>query len=346
MIDYLATLPEIYGRTPQQYLYGAALVVGAYLLTQLLIFIFKKQLAPLVQKTSSQIDDKVVSLITKPNWFCLTPVYVYLGTLPLEPTTIIFRSFAVAGATLQIGIWVTALAQSIIQNKFVKQGGAAANASGLLIFFTKFGVWSVAILFLIANFGVDITALVAGLGVGGIAVALAVQNILGDLIGSLSIVLDKPFAIGDYVIIDDLQGNVEHIGVKTTRIRSLSGEQLVFSNSDLLSSRIRNYKQLQERRINFSIGVTYQTSSEKLKQIPSIVEETIASQENVRFDRCHFSTFGDSALNFEIVYYVLLPEYREYMDRQQAINLTLFEAFESKGIEFAYPTQTLFVENS
>jgi small-conductance mechanosensitive channel len=207
-------------------------------------------------------------------------------------------------------------------------------------------LWAVVLLLVLDNLGVDVTALVAGLGVGGIAVALAVQNILGDLFASLSIVLDKPFTIGDFLIIDDYLGSVEHIGLKTTRMRSLSGEQLVFSNTDLLKSRIKNYGRMFERRVIFDIGVTYQTPREKLQMIPDIIRSAIEAQEPVRFDRSHFRAYGDFSLSFETVYYVLKPDYNLYMDIQQAINLHIHARFEAEGIEFAYPTQTLFVEKS
>jgi small-conductance mechanosensitive channel len=177
--------------------------------------------------------------------------------------------------------------------------------------------------------------------VGGIAVALAAQNILGDLFSSMSIVLDKPFVLGDFIIVGDLMGTVEKIGLKTTRIKSLSGEQLVFSNSDLLNSRIRNFKRMQERRAVFSIGVTYETPYEKLQTIPATIREVIESQELARFDRAHFASYGDFALVFEIVYYMKRPEYDLYMDTQQAINLELFRRFAESGIAFAYPTQTV-----
>jgi small-conductance mechanosensitive channel len=174
-------------------------------------------------------------------------------------------------------------------------------------------------------------------------VALAIQNILGDLFASLSIVLDKPFVIGDFIIVGDLMGTVEKIGLKTTRVRSLSGEQLVFGNHDLLQSRIRNFKHLFERRILFSFGVIYQTPHDKLAAIPGMVREIIESLEDTRFDRAHFKEYGDFSLNFEVVYYVLKPDYNAYMDTQQAINLALYQRFQQAGIEFAYPTQTLFI---
>lgn len=190
--------------------------------------------------------------------------------------------------------------------------------------------------------GVEVSALVASLGIGGIAVALALQNVLADLFASLSISLDKPFALGDFVIVDNYLGVVEKIGLKTTRIKSLSGEQLIFSNNDLLRSRIRNYKRMQERRVPFTVGVTYQTPREKLEEIPGIFEDVLKRQENVRFDRAHFKEYGPYSLNFEFVYYVLSPDYNVYMDIQQAINFGLHEEFEKRGIEFAYPTQTIF----
>jgi small-conductance mechanosensitive channel len=185
----------------------------------------------------------------------------------------------------------------------------------------------------------------ASLGVAGIAVALALQNVLSDLFASMSIALDKPFVIGDFIIIGDFMGTVEKIGVKTTRLRSLTGEYLIFANSDMLSSRIRNYTRMHERRIVFSLGVTYNTPYEKLHLIPTMIQKIIEAQEETRFDRAHFASYGDFSLNFEIVYYVLSADYNRYMDIQQAINLAIFKAFEDTGIEFAVPTQTLYLAN-
>ncbi|MGH7446139.1 MAG: mechanosensitive ion channel family protein, partial [Longimicrobiales bacterium] len=214
------------------------------------------------------------------------------------------------------------------------------NALGFVI---RLGFYSVLVLMGLSNLGFDITALIAGLGIGGIAIALALQNVLGDLFASLSIVLDRPFIIGDFIIVDNLAGTVEYIGLKTTRVKSLSGEQLVFANGDLLSSRVRNFKRMYERRIVFSLGVTYQTPRAQLEQIPSMIRAAVERQQNTRFDRSHFLAYGDFSLNFETVYYVLVPEYNTYMDVQQAINFEIHRAFEDAGIEFAYPTQTVFV---
>ena len=174
---------------------------------------------------------------------------------------------------------------------------------------------------------------------------LAIGNVLGDLLGSLSIILDKPFVIGDYIVVGEFSGTVEHVGLKSTHIRSVSGEQLVFSNSDLLSSRIRNYKRMQERRAVFTLGVTYDTPVEKLAAIPQMVKELVEEQAQTRFNRCHFKSFGNFSLDIETVFYMTVPDYDAYMDVQQAINLGLYRRFAQEGIEFAFPTQTVHVES-
>ncbi|MGE3107554.1 MAG: mechanosensitive ion channel family protein [Phycisphaerales bacterium] len=201
------------------------------------------------------------------------------------------------------------------------------------------------LLFLLAlqNLGINVTAMIAGLGIGGIAVALAAQNILGDLFSSLSIALDKPFVVGDFIVVGNELGTVEHIGLKTTRVRSLSGEQLVFGNADLLSSRIRNYKRMNERRVVFAFGVTYSTAPDVLQQIPDMVKAFVLAQDACRFDRCHFHRFGASSLDFEVVYYINSPDYNTHMNALQAIHLSIAREFNQRGIEFAFPTQTLYI---
>jgi small-conductance mechanosensitive channel len=195
------------------------------------------------------------------------------------------------------------------------------------------------------NFGVNIAALVAGLGIGGVAIALAVQNILGDLFASLTIVLDKPFVIGDFIVVGEFAGTIENIGLKTTRVRSLSGEQLVFSNADLLQSRIRNYRRMNERRVVFNVGVLYSTPAEKVEKIGEMIREIISSQSNARFDRAHFLTFADSFLNFEIVYFVLTREFLDYANLQQKINIEIFRRFKEEKIGFAFPTRSVHIES-
>ena len=223
------------------------------------------------------------------------------------------------------------------------QDAASTTSTAALGFVARTAVWVIIVLMILENFGVNITTLVASLGIGGIAVALALQNVLGDLFSSLSIVLDKPFVVGDFIAVDDISGTVEYVGLKTTRIRGLGGEQVVFSNSDLLGSRIRNFKRMETRRIVFAIGVTYEIGRQQLRAIPAILREVVEAQPQVRFDRAHFKSYGASSIDFETVYIVQTADYGAYMDIQQAINLALFDRFAEEGIDFAYPTQTVYL---
>jgi len=257
----------------------------------------------------------------------------------------IVKMVAVTALLIQAALWANALVVSAV-NRFAERrketDAASATTLSALGFVGRMAIWTAAVLLAVANLGIDVTALVAGFGIGGIAVALAAQNILGDLFASASIVLDKPFVLGDFIIVDDKMGNVEYIGLKTTRLRSISGEQLIFSNADLLKSRIHNYKQMYQRRVVFTIDVTYDTPCEKVSAISAMLRETVESQERVRFDRAHFARFGESALIFEVVFYVLAAEYGVYMDIQQAINLAILRRFTDENIEFAFPSRTVY----
>lgn len=197
---------------------------------------------------------------------------------------------------------------------------------------------------ILANMGYNVTSLIAGLGIGGIAIGLALQNILGDLFSSLAIYFDKPFKVGDFVIVDQYMGTVKHVGVKTTRIEALQGEEIVVSNSDLTNSRIQNFGVMQRRRIAFNFGVTYDTSAEKLKAIPGWVKKIIDDIEITEYDRSNFKGFGDSSLDFENVYYLNSGDYNEYMNTQEEINLAIVQKFEEEGVEMAFPTQTVHVK--
>ena len=276
-------------------------------------------------------------------------IYAGLQTIDLpERLSPWIFSIAMAALILQLTLWANSLVDYYLsrpRQSRLENNAARVTTLRAVGYIVKLVLGIIATVVILDNIpGVEITALVASLGISGIAVALAVQNILSDLFASLSIVLDKPFVIGDFIIIDDCMGSVENIGLKTTRVRSLSGEQLVFSNNDLLKSRVRNYKRMFERRVVFSIGVTYQTPLEKLKRIPTTIREIIELQASTRFDRAHFQGYGDFALKFEIVYYVLSSDYNRYMDIQQAINLSIYQSFEEEGIDFAYPTQSLYIE--
>lgn len=251
---------------------------------------------------------------------------------------------------LQVGLWGSAAANFALDRQRTRAAAAGdqsyQGSLGILGFIAKVAIFAVVALLALDNLGINITALVAGLGIGGIAIALAVQTVLGDLLASLSITLDKPFVVGDTLRLDDIEGVVERIGVKSTRLRSLSGEQVVISNADLLKSRVRNLGRMPERRALFMIGVTYETPRALLERVPAIVEEAIVGVAPSRFVYCVFRHFGDSALQFEVCYYVPLEDGNGYLAATNAVNFRIHAAFEQHGVQFAYPTQTVLVRQS
>lgn len=321
---------------------------GLKLLQRLLI----NRLSRLAERTKTELDDLIVDLLRKTrSWFLLV-----LALQPVLPALVIPASAQrfldavfILVLLLQGGLWASSALTfwlgRVIQQRMVEDAASATTLSALS-FVGKLFLWAVILLLALDNLGFDITALVTGLGIGGIAVALALQNILGDLFASLSIVLDKPFVIGDFIVVNEYMGTVEKIGLKTTRIRSLSGEQVVFSNADLLKSRVRNFKRMYERRVVFTVGITYQTPHEKLTRVVDILRDIVVAQEGARLDRVHFKEFADSSLVFECVYYVNSPNFNTYMDIQQAINLEIYRRFGEEGIEFAYPTRTIHLHNA
>jgi small-conductance mechanosensitive channel len=335
--------------------WGIALLVTAalYLFLLLVQALMRNKVAQHTARTRNEWDDFLVGLVQEIWAPFLLLLAVYVGSLLLtlsEGATAALWLLVKTALLVQLGIWLVSLTNFMIARRVkrhsVEDATATTNLSVLSVML-KVAVWAVVILLVLDNLpGIQITSLIASLGIAGVAVGLAVQNILGDLFASLSIALDKPFVIGDFINVGDFSGTVEKIGLKSTRVRSLSGEQLVFGNNDLLSSRIRNYKRMNRRRVPFNLGVTYQTKYDQLKLIPEIVREVIEPHEKVTFDRAHFKEYGGSALIFEIVYYVEESDYNLFMDIQQSINLELYKRFEHEGIDFAYPTQTVFIEHN
>lgn len=326
----------------------ATVTLGALWLTRRLL---TRRLGALAARTANRVDDLFVLLVQRTKIFTLAAVSLWPLLAMLDAAGRVedaVRIVTVLVAGIQLAIWGNVLIAHVLEARVAQlrkaDPSSATTLNGLTIL-ARGAMWVVLVLLALDNLGVNISALVAGLGIGGVAIALAAQSVLGDLFASLAIVLDKPFVVGDFIVVGDLMGTVEHVGVKTTRLRSLSGEQLVFANSDLLGSRIRNFKRMSERRILFTVGVTYQTPARKLVEIPRILREAVASQAGVRFDRAHFKSYDDSAMTFEIVYFVLDPDYNRYMDTQQRVNLEIFTRFEREGIEFAYPTRTVYVRS-
>jgi small-conductance mechanosensitive channel len=268
-----------------------------------------------------------------------------LATLtPSGTITRIARSAVMIALIWQVGIWSSAATTAFIERRrrlSLDSDRATAGSLGIIGIIARLVIWTIVVLLILENAGVDVTALVAGLGIGGVAVALAMQNILGDLFASLSITFDRPFMLGDLLLIENYAGRVEHIGLKSTRLRAAAGEQIIVSNADLLRSRLRNYGQLQERRVEFTLSIAYETAAETLERIPSMIGSIVSAQEDARFDRSHFARHGPWSLDFETVYHVLSPDYQRHMDIQQRIHIRIHGEFARAGIEFASPPQAL-----
>ena len=347
MLEFLQK--EVLGNSQQAWLLAAAILLATMLVLQLAKYLVTRRWSPKAQKTEAAWDDIVVEVVARTRWAFLLVAGLFAGSQVLDLQDSIETGMSrlmIIALILQAGIWGNLVVRLLLvryRERAMNEDPESLTTIAVVGFIGKLALWSTVVLLVMDNLGINVTALVTGLGIGGVAVALALQKILGDLFSSLSIALDKPFSVGDFLAVDDLLGSVENVGLKSTRMRSLSGEQLVFSNSDLLNSRIRNYGRMYERRVVFTLGVTYQTPREKLKKIPEIIKNAIEEQKETRFDRSHFMKYGDYSLNFETVYYVLTRDYNTYMDIQQAIYYTIHEQFEKEGIEFAYPTQTLFL---
>ena len=347
--DMLA--PQFLGNTVQAYLIALAVFFGVIILIRIFKAVVVKRLHQLAKRTTTDIDDFLIRLLRHVDPIVYISMAFYIATRPLvlaEGLQQVLHAFFVIILTVKV-IQLIQEAMMFFLNKWASATEREDPTSVVVVRnmrkVVQVVLWIVGTIFIFDNMGINVTSVVAGLGIGGVAVALAAQAVLGDAFSSFAIFLDKPFKVGDFIIVGDLLGTVEHVGFKTTRIRSLGGEQLIFSNSDLTSSRVRNYKRMETRRILFRIGVIYQTTTEKVKAIPAMIERIIRDHELSRFDRAHFQSYGDFALIFEIVYYVLSPDYNQYMAIQHDINICIKEEFEKAGIEFAYPTQQLFVTN-
>lgn len=312
------------------------------------------RLMSLSRHTKTDIDDAVINAVQNIRHWVYTVVAAYVaiqffsvpGLLDLIARGIFY--VVIVWQAIEIALSFVRYGTKRIVEKDEDQDGVvdagAATASDMITLIARIVLWALGLLFVLSNLGIEVTSLIAGLGIGGVAVAFALQGILSDLFASFSIYFDKPFRIGDFIIIGDDMGTVEKIGIKSTRIRTLQGEELVVSNAELTTARVQNFKKMAERRIVFSFGIAYETPREKVERVPEMVRSIIEDIDDVRLDRAHFATYGDFALNYEVVYYVQSDDYTVYMDRQQEINLGLMKVFEKEGITFAYPTQTLYVK--
>ena len=342
-------LEQVYfGNTVLDYLIALGIILAGFLIVMIFKRVILQRIKRWTEKTVTNFDDYVVRSIER---FGIPALYITIVYVGLNYLTFTERGTYIVkiAATVAITFFAIRLVSHtflLLLESYVRRqenGEEKVKQLGGIMLIINVVIWGIGLLFLFDNMGYDVTAVVTGLGIGGIAIALAAQNILGDLFNYFVIFLDRPFEIGDFIIIDDKMGTVEYIGVKTSRIKSLSGEQLVFANSDLTKSRIHNYKRMQRRRVVYKVGVIYQTPYEQVKTIPGLIKSIILEQEMTEFDRSHFAGFGEWSLNFEAVYYVLSSDFTKHMDVLQAINLRVFEEFEKAGIEFAFPTRTLYL---
>lgn len=328
------------------------IAIGSIFLGMVILRLFRRTLLIRLKKwsdkTETLIDNYIVDGIQRFGLPILNFIIIYFGTsyLTLSDKAIKYVHGTVAVIITYYALRLISSTILLVLQAHVRkqeEGEEKVKQLGGIMLLLNIFIWALGALFLFANLGYDVTTIIAGLGIGGIAIALAAQNILGDLFNYFVIFFDRPFEIGDFIVIDDKKGNVEHIGIKTTRLKSLTGEQLVFSNSDLTNSRIHNFKRMDRRRIAFTLSVVYETNLDQLREIPSIIKKIITEQPDVTLDRVHFLTYGDYSLKFEIVYFVESPEYNRYADIQQEMNLKIFEAFKEKNIRFATASPTILV---
>lgn len=343
----------IWGNSLFDYLLASVLFVFLTILFKVIQFVILRRLAKLAEKTETDIDDTIIRIVEslRPQFYAFLAFYLSLFSLELNVTlgkvlTALLLIFLVYQVVKAVGVLIDYIGEKRTQKEKEEDGevdlGSKAAIS-LVRTISKILLWTVGLLLILSNLGIEITSLIAGLGVGGIAIAFALQSILGDLFSSFTIYFDKPFKVGDFIVVGDLTGTVESIGIKTTRLRALQGEEIIIPNADITASRIHNYKRMEKRRIVFTFGVLYETPVEKLKKITQIVENVFESVKGADLDRVHFKNLGDFSLDFESVYYVFSSNYAEYMDIQQNVNFALIEIFEKEGIEFAYPTQTVYI---
>lgn len=333
---------RLLGTTVQNWLIAVLLAVALVVVLTAARRVTVKRARHWAEGTRTRVDDVFVSLIESLRvvFFIAVALWVASEYVSLSPAAQRGARIAISLCTLiQIGLSLQALVRRLSRGWAPADAdGATRTAASASAFLASLTIWTLLVLSGLSVLGFEISALIAGLGVGGVAAALAVQNILGDLFASLSIYFDRPFNLGDFIIVGSEMGTVEKIGLRTTRVRALSGEEIVFANGDLTKSRVRNFKRMAERRVEFRFGVEYGTKPDQLREIPELVRRAVEAREGTRFDRAHFKEYGDFALVFEVVYYVLSSDYNVYMDHQQAINLELFAGFADRGIAFAFPT--------
>jgi small-conductance mechanosensitive channel len=343
------------GNTAYDYVIALVIFVGLLVILKVFQMIILARLEKVAKRSKTEFDDTVINIFDgiKPPFYLLVALYFSIQYLVLHP---------VAEKAVSV-IFLVVITYEIVQavekiidyglrvyTRKTREAGESVEHSKSMVssirLIVRVILWIFGFIMILANLDVNVTSLVASLGIGGIAIALALQNVLGDMFNSFSLYIDKPFKVGDMIKIGKDMGTVERIGMKTTRIRTLQGEEMVVSNTELTSTRVQNFKKMKERRVIFNLGVVYGTSSEKLEAIPKMIKEIVDLVDGVDYDRCNFDEYGDFSLNFQTVFFVKSADYKDYMNKKEEANLAIYKRFEKEGIEFAYPTQTLYVNKS
>lgn len=341
----------ILNNTIWDYILAFGIFIFFFIVLKFIQVVVITRLKKVTQKTTNDFDDIAIIIFQniKPPFYFLISFYfgikfLYLNDFISQFFYILLISVIVYEVVRALEKILDYLVYRQTQKDLGTDEGQSKSMMRILKIIIKIALWVIALLMILSNLGVNITSLVASLGIGGIAVALALQNVLSDLFSSFSIFIDKPFQVGDFIAVGEHSGVVERIGMKTTSLRTLLGEELVISNRELTTIRVQNFKRMERRRELFTLGVIYETSKEKLEKIPELVKKAIEEVEHTEFDRCHFTTFGDFSLNFEVVYYIDEPNYSVYMNARQAVNFNIFKLFKVENIDFAYPTQLLHIK--
>ncbi len=339
---------SFWGNTPKDI--GMALLIFVAIMfgLRLVMNVITRTMSRYSSRTKTHVDDVLISLVQHISFGAYLVTALFLSSKFLVLPDIVQR-------TLFIALWIVLLFEGIriierfliciIQYKWFRhQEGDAEGMMSIFALLARITLWTTGLLLLFSNIGINVTSLIASLGIGGIAIALALQNILGDLFSSFSLYFDQPFRVGDFVIVGDHKGTVKKIGLKTTRIQALQGEEIVIPNQELTTTRVRNFKRMEQRRVEFSFGITYETPQATVAAVPDLIKKVLTAEKDVQVERVHFKSFGESSLDFEVAYFVHSSDYIRYMDCQQNINLGIMRAFEDAKIAFAYPTRTVYLQ--
>jgi len=347
---------NIWGNSGQDYLNSLLVLAGALVIFKLVQFVIIKKIEFVTKKTETDIDDFLMTLVKsiKPPFYFLLSLYIASRFLAIKAIVAKFiDNIIFIIVVLQIILILQRVIDYVVTKVIQKttsddetekekiEEEAVIKMVGRIL---KFILWIVAVLLMLSNIGINITSAIAGLGIGGIAIAMAAKDVLSDIIASISIYIDKPFRVGQRIQTGTDVGTVEHIGIKTTRLRTPQGQELIISNTDMASARIQNFKKMERRQVKLTLGVVYGLKADKLKKIPMFIKEIIDNIEDAKFDRSHFATYGDFSLNFETVYYIDSSDFKKYMNAQEQVNLAIYKKFEEERINFAFPTQTVIVE--